>query len=229
MGQLLSTSTFCVAGALCCFREVVLRMEERFGKTSLRVASQLEFSSIAQTTEETIEQWGDRVMDTAQKAFGGGISPEIFQELVNVRFALGCSDGEAGQQLINNAPYTLAEAIKRVKTYQLSRRAVVRSRAVRSVSSERECEGRRDSRSPPHRHKLSESERRDESKERKTSDIREGSRSHRQMRSPSPGSSKASGSVVCFDCKEPGHIQQNCPCKNKTRDSVLLSRCQGHL
>ena len=77
-------------------------MEERFGKTSLGAASQLEFSSIAQRTNETIEQWGDRVMDTAQKAFGGGTSPEIFQEQLIVRFALGCSDGEAGQQLINN-------------------------------------------------------------------------------------------------------------------------------
>jgi hypothetical protein len=66
--------------ALLNFKEVVLRMEERFEKTSLRAASQLEFSSIAQRTDETIKQWGDRVMDTAQKAFGGGTSHEIFQE-----------------------------------------------------------------------------------------------------------------------------------------------------
>ncbi|XP_056003435.1 uncharacterized protein LOC130049612 [Ostrea edulis] len=68
-------------------------MELRFGKSSLRATSQLEFSSIAQKPEETIEQWADRVMDTAQKAFGSGTSPEIFQEQLIVRFALGCSDG----------------------------------------------------------------------------------------------------------------------------------------
>lgn len=51
------------------------------------------------------------------------ISPEIFQEQLIVRFAL---DGEARQQLIIYPPSTLEEAIKRVKTYQLSRRAVVR-------------------------------------------------------------------------------------------------------
>lgn len=209
-------------GAMLSFREVVLRMEERFGKSSLRAASQLEFSSIAQKPEETIEQWADRVMDTAQKAFGSGTSPEIFQEQLIVRFALGCSDGEAGQQLINNPPCTLAEAIKRVKTYQLSRQAVVRRpRAVRSVSSERDSEGRRDSRSPPaHRRKLSDYECRDKSEERKTSsprDSRESSRgrspTHSPMRgkSASSGRSKSSGSVVCYDCKEPGHIRRNCP------------------
>jgi hypothetical protein len=52
-----------------------------------------------------------------RKAFGGGTPPEIFQEQLIVRFALGCSDDEAGQQLINNNnPCTLIEAIKRVKT-----------------------------------------------------------------------------------------------------------------
>ena len=176
-------------GALLNFKEVVLRMEERFGKTSLRAASQLEFSSIAQRTDETIEQWGDRVMDTAQKAFGGGTSPEIFQEQLIVRFALGCSDGEAGQQLINNPPCTLTEAIKRVKTYQLSRKAVARrQRAVRSVSAERDWEGRRDSRSPPaHRSKTSNSARRDTSEDRGTGCSRgagEGNRGRSPVRKP---------------------------------------------
>lgn len=80
---------------------------------------------------------GDRVLDTAQKAFGGGTPPEIFKEQLIVRFALGCHDGKAGQQLIYYPPSTLEEAIKRVKTYHLSRRAVIRRhRAVRSVSTE---------------------------------------------------------------------------------------------
>ncbi|XP_062570193.1 uncharacterized protein LOC134232248 [Saccostrea cucullata] len=114
-------------------------MKDRFGKTSLRAASQLEFNSICQRADEAIEQWGDRVMDTAQKAIGGGTSPEVFQEQIVVRFALGCNDGEAGQQLINNPPGTLEEAIKRVKTYQLSRRALARRpRAVRSLSRDRQ-------------------------------------------------------------------------------------------
>jgi hypothetical protein len=67
-------------GALLNFHEVVHQMEEKFGNTFLRAASQLEFSSIAQKTDETIEQWGDRVMDTAQKTFDDGTSPEIFLE-----------------------------------------------------------------------------------------------------------------------------------------------------
>lgn len=56
-------------------------------------------------------------MDLAQKAFGGGTSPEIFQEQLIMRFALGCLDCEAGQQLIDRPPDTLEEAIKKVKTF----------------------------------------------------------------------------------------------------------------
>lgn len=55
---------------------------------------------------------GDHVLDTAQKAFGCGTSPEIFKEQLIVRLALGCHDGKAGQQLINYPPSTLEEAIK---------------------------------------------------------------------------------------------------------------------
>lgn len=124
-------------GTTLIFQEVILRLEERFGKTFLRAASQLEFNSITQKPEEPIEQWGNRVMDLAQKAFGGGTSPEIFQEQLIMRFALGCVDCEAGQQLIDRPPDTLEEAIKRVKTFQLSRRAIARrQRAVRSVPNE---------------------------------------------------------------------------------------------
>lgn len=44
---------------------------------------------------------------------------------------------KAGQDLIDRPPDTLAEAIKRVKTFQLSCRAVARRhRAVRSVPNE---------------------------------------------------------------------------------------------
>uniref|UniRef100_A0A8W8IGQ1 Uncharacterized protein n=1 Tax=Magallana gigas TaxID=29159 RepID=A0A8W8IGQ1_MAGGI len=96
-----NTFTVCQIIRLDNQKQVILRMEERFGKTSLRAASQLEFNSITQKPEETIEQWGDIVMDLAQKAFGSGTLPEIFQEQLIMRFALGCLDCEANQQLID--------------------------------------------------------------------------------------------------------------------------------
>lgn len=93
----------------------------------------MEFSAIAQRADEAIGQREDRVMDTGQKAFGCTTSPAFFQEQMIVRFALRCHDGET-DQLINYPPSTLMEVIKRVKTYQLSRRAVVRrQRAIRSI------------------------------------------------------------------------------------------------
>lgn len=43
-------------GTTLTFQEVTLRMEERFGKTILRAASQLAFNSITRKPEEPIEQ-----------------------------------------------------------------------------------------------------------------------------------------------------------------------------
>ena len=109
-----------------------------------------------------------------------------------------------------------------MKTYQLSRKAVSRrQRAVRSVSAERDWEGRRDSRSPPaHRSKTSNSARRDTSEDQGTGCSRgagEGNRGRSPVRKPvgensaSPRRSKPPRSIICYDCKEPGHVRRNCP------------------
>ncbi|XP_062580380.1 uncharacterized protein LOC134242320 [Saccostrea cucullata] len=90
-------------------------------------------------------------MDTAQKAFGGCTSPEVFQEQIIVRFALGCNDGEAGQQLINYPPRTLEEAIKRVKTFQLSHSECQDFYVARRERSESRDRTNRASRDRPYR------------------------------------------------------------------------------
>ena len=51
-----------------------------------------------------------------------------------MRFAMGCNDPRAGRQLLDRTPCTMDEAMRRVKTYQLSRQAFTQRRGVRSVS-----------------------------------------------------------------------------------------------
>ena len=51
-----------------------------------------------------------------------------------MRFAIGCNDPTAGRQVLDRTPCTMDEAVRRVKTYQLSRQVLTRRRGVRSVS-----------------------------------------------------------------------------------------------
>ena len=45
----------------------------------------------------------------------------VLQERAIMRFAMGCNDPNAGRQVLDRTPCTLDEAVRRVKTYQLSR------------------------------------------------------------------------------------------------------------
>ena len=62
------------------FASVVASLEERFGKGTLRAAHHLEFKSMTQGSEESVEQWGDRVMKAAQYALGAKFSGTVLQE-----------------------------------------------------------------------------------------------------------------------------------------------------
>ena len=50
------------------FVEIASRFEQRFGKGTLQATSQVEFSFMTQEIDESLEQWADRVIETAQHA-----------------------------------------------------------------------------------------------------------------------------------------------------------------
>ena len=89
---------------------------------------------MTQESEESVEQWGDRVMEAAQYALGARVSGSVLQQQAMMRFAMGCNDTSAVRQLLDRTPCAMDEAVRRVKTYQLSRQALTRCRGVRSVS-----------------------------------------------------------------------------------------------
>ena len=55
------------------FSFVVARLEERFGKDTLRAAHHLEFNCMTQGSEESVEQWGDQVMEAVICSRGKGL------------------------------------------------------------------------------------------------------------------------------------------------------------
>ena len=98
-------------------------MAERFGQQALRSVANLQFNSMSQRASETLEKWGDRVMTMAQHAFGSSTTLEVLHEQMVMRFALGCRDTEAGRHLLNVPRRTLEDAIKVVKTFEMSKSA----------------------------------------------------------------------------------------------------------
>ena len=109
---------------------MVSRMRERFGQEALRPAANLEFNSMTQGANETLEEWGDRVMSLAEQALGSSTSHETLQEQMVLRFLIGCNDQEASQHLMNHSPSTLEEAIQKVKNFKLARSATRPERQV---------------------------------------------------------------------------------------------------
>ena len=85
---------------------------------------------MTQEIDESLEQWSDRVIETAQRAHGARVPGQVLQEQTVLRFAMGCQDTRAGRSLIDTPPISLDEAVRCVKTYQLSRRAFTPRRRV---------------------------------------------------------------------------------------------------
>ena len=223
-------------------------MSERFGQQALRPAANLEINSMSQRVNETHEHWGDRVMTMAQQAFGSSTTLEVLHEQMVMRFALGCRDTEAGRYLLNVPPRTLEDAIKVVKTFEMSKSATGNNSLVSQV---RERSPTRDARSPSRCDSS-----RDEIKQL-LSEVRDAlAKCIRPMRDPgesdrggrgcSPrrktpprrgdnrGPSKSDGKgnkehkngsredekqTVCYTCNRKGHMSYDCPDKRQRSPS----------
>ena len=63
------------------FGEIISRFMQRFSKGTLRAAHHLEFSFMTQWSEESVEQWGDRVVKAAHYALGASVSGSVLWDV----------------------------------------------------------------------------------------------------------------------------------------------------
>ncbi|XP_061191819.1 cadherin EGF LAG seven-pass G-type receptor 2-like [Saccostrea echinata] len=92
------------------FGEIVSRFEQLFGKGTLQIASQVEFNSMTQQAEESLEQWSDRVMETVQRSLGARVPGQVLQEQAVLWFAMGCQDARAGQASVDDGQVNASNA-----------------------------------------------------------------------------------------------------------------------
>lgn len=99
------------------FFDVVSRMENRFAFRELQETSLLAFMNCSQNKDEKVEEWADRVLTLATKAFKNLPDEHIHKQAV-LRFCHGSYDKGAGMHAANKMPNRIEEAIDCIKWFQ---------------------------------------------------------------------------------------------------------------
>ncbi|CAG2220118.1 unnamed protein product [Mytilus edulis] len=105
------------------FSTVVTKMVKRFGFQEPQETSQIQFQTITQKKEESLEDWADRVLSLATQSFKD-LSEEYMTKQAVMKFCQGCNDPEAGQHACGFKPVSVENAIDIIKWFQHSRKAV---------------------------------------------------------------------------------------------------------
>jgi hypothetical protein len=97
--------------------ELMRRFTNRFGFQELRQTAYARFTHATQETDESLEDWSDRLLTLAQRGFKN-LPQDHMDEQIIWRFCQGLHDKEAGEHTINKDPDTLDQAMEQVRWYQ---------------------------------------------------------------------------------------------------------------
>ena len=128
------------------FRRIIKKLEARFGVKELTETSKVKFQQASQRSDESMEDWADRVMTLATPAFVDLPEDHSKQEAI-AKLSQGCCDKDAGKHACFEHPSTMEEALNLVKHHQYISQAVdgkqskkgndVSVNAVQSTSEDR--------------------------------------------------------------------------------------------
>ena len=94
--------------------DLIHKLEKRFNFVDLPETLQIQFMGAHQNTTEKNEDWADRLLSLAIKAFRELPEEHVYSEVV-WRFCQGCCDKEVGQHAAMSRPKSLEEAIDKIK------------------------------------------------------------------------------------------------------------------
>ena len=104
-------------------RDLMGKMERRFGKSDLPETAQVRLGTLCQEPDESLESLGDRVQSVALQAFGN-LPEKYTRKKVIYQICHGCLDKEAGQHVANLHLDNIQDAIDRIKHYQYNHRVI---------------------------------------------------------------------------------------------------------
>ena len=109
------------------YPEVIEKLEKRFDFQDVPEMSLIQFHNCKQEKHDSLEDWADRVLSLANKAFRE--LPEAYMnKQATLRFCQGCYDMDAGQHACVQKPQSMETAIATLKWYQHSKKAVQANR-----------------------------------------------------------------------------------------------------
>jgi len=119
------------------YPDLVRKLEKRFGFKELPETAQVQFNNARQLPEESLEDWADRVLSLATRAFRHLPEEHMYKQAV-LRLCQGAADKEAGSYASNVRPQSMEDAVDKIRWYQHNQQAIYGKprREVRYVSPE---------------------------------------------------------------------------------------------
>jgi hypothetical protein len=105
------------------YKDPKIKLEKRFGLRELPETAQVQFSNVRQTPDELLEDWVDRVLSLATRAFRELPEKHMYQQVV-MRLSHGAVDKEAGSYASNIRPKNIEEAIDKMRWHQYNHQAI---------------------------------------------------------------------------------------------------------
>ncbi len=96
------------------YRDLITKMERRFGFRELPETLMMSFNNTKQEAEESLDEWADRVLTLAMKAFRT-LPERYMSNQCILRFCHGALNKEAGENVANLRPVNLEDALDRMK------------------------------------------------------------------------------------------------------------------
>lgn len=220
------------------FTDMIEKFEKRFGYKELPETAQVQFQIARQQADENLEDWADRVLSLATKAFRDLPEDHMYQQAV-LRLCQGVSDKEAGTAASNVRPKSIEEAIDKMRWFQHNQQAIYGrgpKREVRQTSLNRgypyeqevtvsatTLPSKRDSETPW----KADIERVEDKIDKMQSDLLS---ELKKIAIPAPAPSQPSGRnhsparMECYSCGSQNHFKRDCP---KLRRSPSRSPSPG--
>ena len=207
--------------------DLIRKFEKRFGFQDLPETLQMQFLSARQKPSESIEDWADRVVSLATKAFRDLPDDHMYSQAI-LRFCQGSIDKDAGTNAATSRPQSIEDAVDKVKWYKHTVKAIYgRSSKTREVLSDSDSEGSpvRVQAARPQKTDYGQSTELQKQMTTLVSSMQQLTTEMATMKKQLNESSRPTRSRFpdrgrgrrCYNCDETGHFKRNCP-KLKDKD-----------